>query len=134
MALLGIDLGTSGVKVLILDTEGNTLSVSKAGYEVMAPQPGWAESDPDDWWRAMVTAVQAALAQVPQVKITAIGLSGQMHGLVPTDKEGRPTHNALLWADTRAEQELKRYEALPPALLRKLANPLVPGMAGPMLC
>jgi xylulokinase len=134
MALLGIDLGTSAVKVLILDTEGNTLSVSKAGYEVIALQPGWAESDPDAWWHATVTAVQAALAQVPQVKITAIGLSGQMHGLVPTDKEGRPTHNALLWADTRAEQELKRYEALPPALLRKLANPLVPGMAGPMLC
>ena len=134
MALLGIDLGTSAVKVLILDTEGITLSVSKEGYEVLAPQPGWAESDPDAWWRAAVTAVQAALAQVPQVKITAIGLSGQMHGVVPADNEGRPAHNALLWADTRAEQELKRYAALPPALLRKLANPLVPGMAGPMLC
>ena len=134
MALLGVDLGTSGVKVLILDTEGNTLGVSKAGYEVMAPQPGWAESDPGAWWHATVTAIQAALAQVPQVKITAIGLSGQMHGVVPTDKEGRPTHNALLWADMRAEEELKRYEALPAALLRKLANPLVPGMAGPLLC
>jgi xylulokinase len=134
MALLGIDLGTSGVKVLILDTEGNTLSVSKAGYEVMSPYPGWAESDPDMWWHATVTAVQAALAQVPQVEITAIGLSGQMHGVVPTDKEGRPTRAALLWADTRAEKELKRYAALPAALLLKLANPLVPGMAGPLLC
>ena len=134
MALLGIDLGTSAVKVLILDTQGNTLSVSKEGYEVLAPQPAWAESDPHAWWLAAVTAVQAALAQVPQVKITAIGLSGQMHGLVPTDRQGRPTYNALLWADTRAAEELKRYEALPPALLEHLANPLVPGMAGPMLC
>lgn len=133
MALLGIDLGTSGVKVLILDTEGNTLSVSKLGYKVMAPQPGWAEGDPDEWWRATVTAVQAAIAQAPQVKITAIGLSGQMHGLVLTDKEGRPTRAALLWADARAEEEIKRYQALPPALLRQLANPLVPGMAGPLL-
>src|SRR3989440_4858023 len=134
MALLGIDLGTSAVKVLILDTEGNTLSVSKAGYEVMAPRPGWAESDPNAWWRATVTAVQTAIAQVPQVKITTIGLSGQMHGLVLADEEGRPTRPALLWADTRAEQELKRYQVLPPALLQRLANPLVPGMAGPLLC
>lgn len=134
MALLGIDLGTSAVKVLILDTEGNTLSVSKAGYEMMAPRPGWAESDPNAWWHATVTAVQAAISHVPQVKITAIGLSGQMHGLVPADREGRPTRQALLWPDTRAEQELKRYQALPPALLEQLANPLVPGMAGPLLC
>ena len=134
MALLGIDLGTSGVKVLILDTDRNTLSASKAGYEVIAPQPGWAESDPHAWWHATVTAVQAALAQVPQVGIMAIGLSGQMHGLVPIDKQGNPTHNALLWPDTRAAEELKRYEALPAALLEHLANPLVPGMAGPLLC
>ena len=134
MALLGIDLGTSAVKVLILDTEGSTLSVSKAGYEVKAPRPGWAESDPNVWWRATITAVQTAIAQVPQARITAIGLSGQMHGLVLTDEEGRPTRPALLWADTRAEQELKRYQALPPALLQQLANPLVPGMAGPLLC
>jgi len=134
MALLGIDLGTSGVKVLVLDTEGKTLSVTKAGYEVMAPQPGWAESDPYSWWRATVTAVQAAVAQLPQVEITSIGLSGQMHGVVLTDTQGRPTRDALLWADTRAEEELKRFSALPPALSQQLANPLVPGMAGPLLC
>ncbi len=134
MALLGIDLGTSGVKVLILDTRGSTLSVSKASYEVRSPQPGRAESDPDAWWRATITAVRAATAQIPQVEITAIGFSGQMHGVVPTDEEGRPTRAALLWADTRAEEELQCYLDLPPALLEQLANPLVPGMAGPLLC
>ncbi len=134
MALLGIDLGTSGVKVLVLDTEGKTLCVTKAGYEVIAPQPGWAESNPDSWWRATVTAVQAAVAQLPHVEITSIGLSGQMHGVVLADTKGRPTRAALLWADTRAEAELKRFSALPPALSRQLANPLVPGMAGPLLC
>ena len=134
MALLGIDLGTSAVKVIVLDTEGRSLSVSKVGYDVMAPRPGWAEGDPHAWWHATITAVQAAIAQVPQVKITAIGLSGQMHGVVPTDKGRRPTRAALLWADTRAEEELKHYQALPPALLGQLANPLVPGMAGPLLC
>lgn len=134
MAILGIDVGTSSVKALVLDAQGHTLSVSKAGYEVMAPQPGWAESDPGAWWQATVSAVQEAMAHLPHARITVIGLSGQMHGVVPTNKEGQPTRAALLWADTRAEAELKRYQALPPSLLQQLANPLVPGMAGPLLC
>jgi xylulokinase len=134
MAILGIDLGTSSVKVLILDMQGDTLSTSKADYEVMAPLPGWAESDPSEWWSATVSAVQAAMAQAPQARITAAGLSGQMHGVVLTDKEGRPTRAALLWADSRAEAELRRYQALPSSQLQRLANPLVPGMAGPLLC
>ena len=134
MAILGIDLGTSSVKVIILDTEGRTLSMSKADYKVMASLPGWAESDPSEWWRATVSAVQAAVAQAPLARVSAIGLSGQMHGVVPTDKEGRPTRAALLWADTRAEAELERYQALPAVMLERLANPLVPGMAGPLLC
>ncbi|MGZ6308866.1 MAG: FGGY family carbohydrate kinase, partial [Ktedonobacterales bacterium] len=107
MAMLGIDLGTSSVKVIVLDTQGQTLSVSKGDYKVMASQPGWAESDPSEWWEATVSAVQAAMAQAPNIRITAIGFSGQMHGVVPTDKEGRPTRAALLWADTRAEVELE---------------------------
>jgi xylulokinase len=134
MAILGIDLGTSSVKVMVLDTQGHALSVSKADYEVRAPLPGWAESDPSEWWHATISAVQAAMAQAPHPRITAVGLSGQMHGVVPTDKEGRPTRAALLWPDTRAEAELERYRALPPSLLQRLANPLVPGMAGPLLC
>src|SRR5260370_23645556 len=134
MALLGIDLGTSAVKVIVLDIQGRPLAVSKVGYEVMSPHPGWAEGDPNAWWRATVSAVQAAMAQAPHARISAIGLSGQMHGVVPMDKGGRPTRAALLWADTRAAEELKRYQALPPALLGQLANPLVPGMAGPLVC
>lgn len=134
MALLGIDLGTSAVKALVLDTEGHALSVSKVGYEVMAPRPGWAEGDPNAWWNATIAAVQAATRQVPDARISAIGLSGQMHGVVPTGKDRQPTRAALLWADTRAGEELTRYQALPPALLQRLANPLVPGMAGPLLC
>jgi xylulokinase len=102
MALLGIDLRKSAVKVIVLDTEGRSLSISDGAGS--------------------------------HARITAISLSGQMHGVVPTDKGGRPTRAALLWADTRAEEELKRYQALPPALLRQLANPLVPGMAGPLVC
>ena len=134
MALLGIDLGTSSVKVIVQDTQGRTLSVSKAGYTIMAPQSGWSESDPNEWWSATVSAVQTAMAQVSQTEITAIGLSGQMHGVVLTDEERLPVRAAMLWADTRAQAELEQYRMLPAPLLERLANPLVPGMAGPMLC
>jgi len=134
MAILGIDLGTSSVKAILLDTQGRTLSVSKANYRVMAPQPEWSESDPNEWWSATVSAVQTAKAQVPQVKITAIGLAGQMHGVVLADEGGLPLRAAMLWADTRAQRELENYRRLPASLLERLANPLVPGMAGPMLC
>jgi xylulokinase len=96
MALLGIDLGTSSVKVIVLDTRGHTVSTSKAEYAVTPPKPGWSESDPKEWWSAMVVAVKTALTQVPQVEITAIGLSGQMHGVVLTEENGHPTSGDAL--------------------------------------
>ena len=133
MAILGIDLGTSSVKVIILDTQGHTVSTGKASYTVMAPQPGWSESDPHAWWSATLSAVQAARAQASQARITAIGLSGQMHGVVLADEKGLPIRPAMLWADTRAQEELAYYRTLPASLLKRLANPLVPGMAGPLL-
>lgn len=133
MALLGIDLGTSSVKVVVLDTQGQTLSVSKADYAVIAPQPGWSESHPSEWWSATVSAVHKTLAQIPQTKITAIGLSGQMHGIVLTDEEGHTVRDAILWADTRAQAEIEQYRQLSPTLIERLGNPLVSGMAGPIL-
>jgi len=132
MALLGIDLGTSAVKVMVLDERGHALSGGRADYRVLAPQPGWSESDPAEWWSAVKTAIRGAL--VPQVRIDAIGLSGQMHGLVLTDAAGEVIRPALLWSDMRAQEELERYRSLSAPLLARLANPLVPGMAGPMLC
>ncbi len=134
MALLGIDLGTSAVKVMVLDEQGRALSIGRGNYKVLAPQPGWSESDPAEWWSAVRVATREALAQAPQVNIEAIGLSGQMHGLVLTDAAGEPIRAALLWSDTRAQEALERYRRLSPVLLARLANPLVPGMAGPLLC
>lgn len=134
VAILGIDLGTSSAKALVLDEQGHTLSVGTAPYEVMAPKPGWAESDPDEWWQATLEAARLARAEAPHAEISAIGLAGQMHGVVLVDEVGRPTRPALLWPDTRAEAELDRYRALPASTRQLLANPLVPGMAGPLLC
>jgi xylulokinase len=132
--ITGIDLGTSSAKVLILDTQGRTLGTGRADYAVMTPQSGWAESDPAEWWQAVVSAVRAARASLPQAEIIAIGLAGQMHGVALADEQGRALRPALLWPDSRAGEELERYRALPADALRRLANPLAPGMAGPLLC
>ena len=132
--LLGIDLGTSSVKVIMLDEHGQILAENKADYRVLSPQAGWAESDPMQWWAAIVSAVRSAMEKAPQAKISAIGLSGQMHGVVLADQDGKPVRNALLWADNRAGRELQRYQEFPEAIQTRLANPLVPGMAGPLLC
>jgi xylulokinase len=130
--LLGIDLGTSSVKAVVLDRGGRTLADARAGYPVRAERAGWAESDPADWWSAVVTAVNEATRAVPGPP-AAVGLSGQMHGVVLADATGLPVRRALLWADGRATAELERYRRLPEPLLSRLANPLSPGMAGPLL-
>ncbi len=133
MALLGIDLGTSSVKVLVLDTQGHTLSVGRADYNVLTPQSGWAEGSPEEWWAAVITATHVAMEKASSPPINAIGLSGQMHGVVLANERGQPTRAAVLWPDTRAATVLAGYRTMPTSTLRRLANPLVPGMAGPIL-
>jgi xylulokinase len=132
-ALLGIDLGTSSVKVVVLDEDGQLLASTSSGYDVSAPAPGWAETDPASWWAAVVDATRAALAAYGGAPPVAIGLAGQMHGLVATGMDGRAVRPAMLWPDSRAIAELASYRALPESLRERLGNPLTPGMAGPML-
>lgn len=131
-ALLGIDLGTSSVKVVVLDLAGRMLAVAMASYPVENPRPGWAETDPVLWWRAVVAAVQEAVATSGAAPV-AIGLSGQMHGLVATGADGAPLRPAMLWSDARAVTQLAAYRQLPDLVRARLRNPLTPGMAGPML-
>lgn len=84
--LAGIDLGTSSLKVVLTDDAGNVLGAASAAYPTIVEQPGQAEQQPDDWWRALQTALPQALAEsgrAPQ-ELVAIGLCGQMHGVVPS--------------------------------------------------
>ncbi|MBV9004979.1 MAG: xylulokinase, partial [Solirubrobacterales bacterium] len=85
--LVGLDVGTSGVKGLAIDPEGTVLARAEWGYPLSTPQPGWAEQDPADWWEA----TEAVLAQLQADAGTpaGIGLSGQMHGLVALDNGDR---------------------------------------------
>lgn len=129
---LGIDLGTSSVKALVLDPAGQPLGIGRSSAPVTAPRPGWSESDPLDWWEATCQAVREAISTVGSRPV-AVGLSGQMHGVVLCDARAHPTRPAVLWPDLRAVEQLKAYRALPAEMLARLANPLSPGMAGPML-
>jgi xylulokinase len=129
---LGLDLGTSSAKAVMIDTEGTVLSQASAGYAVTSAKAGYAESEPADWWNAVAAATREAV-HAAGTKPAAIGLSGQMHGLVLTSRAGEALRPALLWPDSRAIGALHAYQLLGPATLARLANPLAPGMAGPML-
>ena len=131
--LLGIDLGTSSVKVVLTDPAGAVLAQASAEYPVDRVQPGWAETDPEAWWSAIRDTVARVLADRPGSRPVGIGLSGQMHGVVLCSADGTPVRPAVLWADARAETELEVLAALPAAARARLANPLSPGMAGPEL-
>jgi len=130
--LLGIDLGTSFVKVAVMAEDGSVKQVTSAGYAMDSPRPGWSETDPTVWWLATRTAV-ASLSAAHLRSIDAIGLAGQMHGVVLTGEDDRAVRPAILWADGRSTDEVDRYRKLDPGLLHRLANPPATGMAGPTL-
>jgi xylulokinase len=111
-ALLGIDLGTSSVKVVVYSTTGKILGLGSAEYPILTPQPGWAEQDPEHWWTATVQAVRSAQAAAGQPEILAIGFSGQMHGPALLDKQDRLLGNAIIWADQRSGPLLDEIESL----------------------
>ena len=103
-----------------------------APYRVDAPLPGWAESDPQEWWTAAAAAARTAIG--PRGKeIKAVGLSGQMHGVVLADDTGGPVRPAVTWADARSREQLEAYGRLEAGLRRRLGNPPWVGMAGPTL-
>ncbi|HHX71878.1 MAG TPA: xylulokinase [Clostridiales bacterium] len=101
--LLGIDIGTSGTKTVLFDTSGRPVCDALAEYPLYQPYPGWAEQNPDDWWNATVETVHSVLERsgVLPSEVASIGLSGQMHGLVLLDKNGKVLRPAILWCDQR---------------------------------
>jgi len=103
--LVGLDVGTTGVKAVAISPRGEVLGSAERGYALSTPQPGWAEQDPEDWWRAS----QAALADLG-TDPAAIGLSGQMHGLVALDRSDRVLRPAILWNDQRTAAECAEIE------------------------
>ncbi|MBP1757649.1 MAG: xylB, partial [Firmicutes bacterium] len=107
ICLMGIDVGTSGVKVLALSSEGQILATAIEAYPLHAPHPGWTQQDPADWWQGTVTAIKKVVAACPDHQIAAIGLSGQMHGMVALDAANQVVREAILWNDQRTESQCR---------------------------
>lgn len=104
--LMGLDISTTGAKALIIDTDGRVIASHSTPQPISAPRPLWSEQNPSDWWGGMVESIRAVLAQIDHAdEIAAIGLTGQMHGLVALDHDGGVLRPAILWNDQRTAEE-----------------------------
>jgi xylulokinase len=139
--LLGIDLGTTGVKVVLFNAaNGEALSSAFCSYPLFHPRPGWAEQQPEDWWNATVLAIKSCISKgralgIPEASVRGIGLSGQMHGVVLLDEEMRVLRPAIIWADQRSEEECRQITERVGAahLIDLVSNPALTGFSLPKL-
>jgi xylulokinase len=133
-AVLGLDLGTGSIKAVAFSGDGlEVLGRASVPLGISAPRAGWAESAPQEWLEAAGRAVHRCLDQCGDPPIAGVGLAGQMHGVVLCRTDGAPTRAAVLWADTRSSGEAEKLRTASRELRTRLANPAVPGMAGPTL-
>ena len=129
---LGVDIGTSGVKALLLDERGAIVAQATDPLQVSRPQPGFSEQDPDSWWQGTLNAVRA-LPAAARAQVRAVGLSGQMHGATLLDSDDRPLRPAILWNDGRSALECVELERRQPASRAITGNIMMPGFTAPKL-
>ena len=129
--LIGVDLGTSGTKTVLFDENGTVLASATVEYPLYQPKNGYAEQEPDDWWNATVETIRAVLVKsgIDKTEVKSIGLSGQMHGLVMLDKEGKVIRRSIIWADQRTSAECDEITAKvgKERLIEITANPALTG-------
>src|SRR5687768_8141974 len=107
-AVMGVDLGTQGARAIVVDADdGQVVAGATAEYPLLTPRPQWAEQHPDDWWRAAQQAIGQALQLAGDRgrDLQALGLTGQMHGLVLLDDANRAVRPAILWCDQRTGRQ-----------------------------
>ncbi|HIE44437.1 MAG TPA: xylulokinase, partial [Candidatus Omnitrophica bacterium] len=133
--LLGIDLGTTNAKAILIDRRGKIIFLTSCSYPILAPRPNFSEQDPQVWWRASKDMLNKISSMVNLKDIKAIGLSGQMHGLVMVDKRGLPLKNAIIWTDSRSTPQVKEMEdKVGEGRLYTITGfPPFPGFLGPSL-
>ncbi|MGY2284142.1 xylulokinase [Pseudomonas gingeri] len=132
-ALIGIDIGTSGCKALLLDVHGAVIAADTATYPLSQPRPGWTEQDPELWIDGARRAIAGVLAKAPGVELLGVGLSGQMHGLVPLDAAQQVLRPAILWNDQRNAAECEWITATAgglDGLLKATDNRMLVGYTG----
>jgi xylulokinase len=126
-AFLGIDIGTSAVKVLALREDGAVVASAKRSYPTKTPAANWAEQSPEDWWSAVAGAVREAVAAIGDVTIAGVGLSGQLNGFVLLGGEDRQLGDAIIWLDLRARQEANELQRDHGAEIAQISgNPVSP--------
>lgn len=132
---LGIDLGTSEIKVLLMNGDGTLVATIGSPLSVQRPEPRWSEQSPEDWWQGTLQTVDRMRQSHPAelAAVQAIGLSGQMHGATLLDREDRPLRPAILWNDTRADEECRELTARVPRLGALSGNLAMPGFTAPKL-
>ncbi len=135
---LGLDLGTSSTKAVLLSADGALIAEAQADHPVSYPRSGWSEQDPSDWWKSCVSATKSVLDRAggnAGDRVAAIGLSGQMHGLVVLDATGKVLRPCILWNDSRSAEICDRWMRSPglPELLRTTGNRVFPGFQAPKL-
>ena len=105
MYYIGIDLGTSAVKLLLMSGDGTIKNVVSKEYPIFFPHPGWSEQKPDDWWKAVVEGIRELTVQTEASQVAGISFGGQMHGLVILDENDEVIRPAILWNDGRTQKE-----------------------------
>ena len=110
-AVIGIDVGTSGCKVIALSESGEILSSKLEEYPVYSPQIGWSEQDPEDWWQGTCKALKELADELSDVEIVGVGLSGQMHGMCALDENSAVIRRAILWNDQRTQKQCDEITA-----------------------
>ena len=135
--LLGIDVGTSSTKVVVINLAGEVVYTTSPSYDFATPQSGWAECEPDDWWLAVIEAMQEIFAETPieAGNIAAIGLTGQMHGLVALDEAGTVIRPCIMWNDQRTVAQCASITQKlgQERLLELTGNVVLPGFTAPKI-
>ena len=133
--LIGIDVGTSSTKALLIDESGKVLKSVAPEYEFQTPKPLWAESDPADWWSATIEAIKSLLEDIDPGQVVGLGLTGQMHGLVCLDKSGDVLRPCIMWNDQRTADQCREMTARigEDDVIAITGNPILPGFTAPKL-
>jgi xylulokinase len=135
--LLGIDVGTTGSKALLIDADGAVKASATTEYPMFTPQPLWAEQNPADWWSATVTSIRRVLDQgsAQASQVAGVGLTGQMHGLVLLDGAGEVLRPCIMWNDQRTAAQCAAITRRVGAenVLRLTGNPVLPGFTAPKI-
>lgn len=130
---IGIDLGTSGVKVILLNEQGEVVAAQTEKLTVSRPHPLWSEQDPEQWWQATDRAMKALGDQHSLQDVKALGIAGKMHGATLLDAQQRLLRPAILWNDGRCAQECALLEARVPQSRVITGNLMMPGFTAPKL-